>query len=91
VIPDKILHYIGGKLVPSADGATFGVTEPVTNQVYAQAAAGNAEDVKRAVEAATEAFTTGPWPRLAARARARVLNKIDRRRGRRRTSGSSPT
>jgi 5-carboxymethyl-2-hydroxymuconic-semialdehyde dehydrogenase len=76
VIPDKILHYIGGKLVPSADGATFGVTEPVTNQVYAQAAAGNAEDVKRAVEAAAEAFTTGPWPRLAARARARVLNKI---------------
>jgi len=76
VIPDKILHYIGGKLVPSADGATFGVTEPVTNQVYAQAAAGNAEDVKRAVEAATEAFTAGPWPRLAARARARVLNKI---------------
>ncbi|HXC84029.1 MAG TPA: 5-carboxymethyl-2-hydroxymuconate semialdehyde dehydrogenase [Trebonia sp.] len=76
MIPDKILHYIGGKLVPSADGATFGVTEPVTNQVYAQAAAGNAEDVKRAVEAAAEAFTTGPWPRLAARARARVLNKI---------------
>ena len=76
MIPDKILHYIGGKLVPSADGATFGVTEPVTNQVYAQAAAGNAEDVKRAVEAAAEAFTTGPWPRLGARARARVLNKI---------------
>jgi 5-carboxymethyl-2-hydroxymuconic-semialdehyde dehydrogenase len=76
VIPDKILHYIGGKLVPSADGETFGVTEPVTSQVYAQAAAGGAEDVKRAVEAATEAFTTGPWPRLAARARARVLNKI---------------
>ena len=76
MIPDKILHFIGGKLVPSADGATFGVTEPVTNQVYAQAAAGGAEDVQRAVEAATEAFTTGAWPRLAARARARVLNKI---------------
>jgi len=76
VIPDKILHYIGGKLVPSADGTTFGVTEPVTNQVYAQAAAGGAEDVKRAVEAATGAFTAGPWPGLAARARARVLNKI---------------
>jgi 5-carboxymethyl-2-hydroxymuconic-semialdehyde dehydrogenase len=76
VIPDKILHYIGGKLVPSADGTTFGVTEPVTNQVYAQAAAGGTEDVRRAVEAATEAFTAGPWPGLAARARARVLNKI---------------
>ena len=76
MIPDKILHYIGGKLVPSADGATFGVTEPLSNQVYAQAAAGGAEDVDRAVEAAAQAFTAGPWPSMAARARARVLNKI---------------
>ena len=76
MIPDKILHYIGGKLVPSASGATFGVTEPVSNQVYAQAAAGEAEDVDRAVEAATQAFSAGPWPSMAARARARVLNKI---------------
>jgi 5-carboxymethyl-2-hydroxymuconic-semialdehyde dehydrogenase len=76
VIPDKILHYIGGKLVPSADGATFDVTDPVSNQVYGQAAAGGAEDVDRAVEAASAAFTSGPWPGMAARARARVLNKI---------------
>ncbi len=76
MIPDKFLHYIGGKLVPSANGATFDVTEPVSNQVYGQAAAGGAEDVDRAVEAATAAFTAGPWPGMAARARARVLNKI---------------
>jgi 5-carboxymethyl-2-hydroxymuconic-semialdehyde dehydrogenase len=76
VIPEKILHYIGGKHVPSANGATFGVADPVTNQVYAQAAAGGAEDVQRAAEAASIAFETGPWPSMAARARAKVLNKI---------------
>jgi 5-carboxymethyl-2-hydroxymuconic-semialdehyde dehydrogenase len=76
VIPEKILHYIGGKHVPSANGATFGVADPVTNQVYAQAAAGAAEDVQRAAEAASIAFETGPWPSMAARARAKVLNKI---------------
>jgi len=76
VIPEKILHFIGGKQVPSANGATFGVTDPVSNQVYLQAAAGGPEDVDRAVEAATAAFETGPWPGMAARARARVLNKI---------------
>jgi 5-carboxymethyl-2-hydroxymuconic-semialdehyde dehydrogenase len=76
VIPEKILHYIGGKHVPSANGATFGVADPVTNQVYAQAAAGAAEDVQRAAEAASMAFETGPWPSMAARARAKVLNKI---------------
>jgi 5-carboxymethyl-2-hydroxymuconic-semialdehyde dehydrogenase len=73
---EELLHYIGGKHVPSANGATFGVTEPVSNAVYAQAAAGGTEDVDRAVEAATAALTGGPWPGMAARARARVLNKI---------------
>ena len=48
----------------------------VSNQVYAQAAAGGAEDIERAVAAADEAFRSGPWPGLAARARAKVLNKI---------------
>jgi len=76
VIPEKILHYIGGKHVPSLNGATFGVADPVTNQVYAQAAAGGAEDVQRAVEAASIAFETSQWPSMAARARARVLNRI---------------
>jgi 5-carboxymethyl-2-hydroxymuconic-semialdehyde dehydrogenase len=76
VIPEKLLHYIGGKHVPSATGATFGIADPVSNRVYAQAAAGGAEDVDRAVEAATTAFATGPWPSMAARARARVLGGI---------------
>ena len=43
--PEKILHYIGGKQVPSAAGATFGVADPVSNRVYAQVAAGGTEDV----------------------------------------------
>jgi 5-carboxymethyl-2-hydroxymuconic-semialdehyde dehydrogenase len=62
--------------VPGADGATFDIADPVSNQVYAQAAAGGPADIDRAVAAAREAFESGPWPTLAARARARVLNKI---------------
>jgi 5-carboxymethyl-2-hydroxymuconic-semialdehyde dehydrogenase len=76
VIPDQILHYIGGRHVRSLDGRTFGVTDPVTNREYARAAAGGAADVDRAVTAARIAFETGPWPHLAARQRARVLNRI---------------
>ena len=44
--------------------------------MYAQAAAGGPADIDRAVAAAREAFESGPWPGLAARARAKVLNKI---------------
>ena len=76
MIPDKIEHYIGGQHVPSSAGATFGVTDPVTNKEYARVAAGGPMDVAHAVAAARDAFDDGPWPGLAARARARILNKI---------------
>ena len=75
-VPSKIEHFIAGRHVPSADGATFDVAAPVSNTVYAQAAAGGPADIDRAVAAAREAFESGPWPGLAARARAKVLNKI---------------
>ena len=74
--PEKILHYIGGKQVPSVHGLTFGVADPVSNQVYARCAAGGPEDVDHAVTAARIAFETGPWPHLAARQRAKILNRI---------------
>jgi 5-carboxymethyl-2-hydroxymuconic-semialdehyde dehydrogenase len=76
VIPDQILHFIGGRHVPSADGATFGVADPVSNQVYTRCAAGGPHEVDQAVTAARISFETGPWPHLAARQRAKILNRI---------------
>ena len=75
-LPAKLEHFIGGASVPSADGATFDVADPVTNVPYATVAAGGAEDIGRAVAAATAAFRDGPWPGLPARPRARILNQI---------------
>jgi 5-carboxymethyl-2-hydroxymuconic-semialdehyde dehydrogenase len=75
-LPGRLDHFVAGAWTPSADGATFGVTDPVSNRAYAQAAAGGAADVDRAVAAAHRAFTDGPWPGLAARERARVLTRI---------------
>src|SRR6185437_3431256 len=75
-LPSSIQHYIGGEFVDSASGATFDVLDPVTNQTYATAAAGQKADIDRAVNAATTAFRSGPWPGLAPRARARILNHI---------------
>jgi 5-carboxymethyl-2-hydroxymuconic-semialdehyde dehydrogenase len=75
-IPAKLEHFIGGTHTPSTDGATFDVADPVTNQPYATVAAGGPADIDRAVTAATQAFTEGPWPRLAGRERARILNNI---------------
>ncbi|MFJ4100485.1 MULTISPECIES: 5-carboxymethyl-2-hydroxymuconate semialdehyde dehydrogenase [Amycolatopsis] len=75
-VPERIRHYIGGELVDSADGAVFDVLDPVTNDVYVQAAAGKKADIDRAVAAARKAFTEGPWPKLLPRERSRVLNRI---------------
>lgn len=75
-LPRSIQHYIDGKFVDSADGETFDVLDPVTNQPYTTAAAGKKADIDLAVAAATRAFRDGPWPRMLPRARARVLNKM---------------
>jgi len=75
-LPGRLDHFIAGAWSPSADGVTFAVADPVSNQAYAQVAAGGAADIDRAARAARCAFTDGPWPGLAARQRARVLNRI---------------
>ena len=75
-LPKKIQHFIGGEFVDSVSGTTFDVLDPVSNQTYVQAAAGQKEDIDLAVAAAKEAFDHGSWPRVKARDRARVLNRI---------------
>src|SRR5688500_11430144 len=75
-LPTHSQHYINGKFVDSVGGKTFDVLDPVSNQNYATAAAGQKEDIDLAVAAAREAFVNGPWPKMKPRERARVLNKI---------------
>ncbi|MEO6941901.1 MAG: 5-carboxymethyl-2-hydroxymuconate semialdehyde dehydrogenase [Terrimesophilobacter sp.] len=75
-LPDRIRHYIGGEFVDSVDGGTFDVLDPVSNETYVQAAAGQQADIDLAVAAAKRAFETGPWPRMRNRERSRILNRI---------------
>src|SRR5690606_15534545 len=75
-LPERIRHYIDGAILDSADGATFDVLDPVTNETYIQAAAGSAADIDAAVAAARRAFEAGPWPRMLPRERSRVLHRI---------------
>lgn len=75
-LPRTVQHYIDGRFVDSADGATFDVLDPVTNETYLQAASGKKADVDAAVAAARRAFLDGPWPRLLPRERSRVLHRV---------------
>ncbi|KAA0596145.1 aldehyde dehydrogenase (NAD+) [Azospirillum lipoferum] len=52
--------YIGGRWVAPSSGATVAVVDPATETVIGSIAAGTAEDVDKAVAAASKAFATFP-------------------------------
>jgi phenylacetaldehyde dehydrogenase len=72
--PRKLL--IDGQWVASKSGKTFDVFNPATDQVVTQVAEGDAADVELAVAAARKAFDEGPWSRMTASQRSRLIWKI---------------
>ncbi len=68
--------FIGGLFVPSATGKTFDNISPLDGRVLVKIAAGDTEDIDRAVKAARAAFEAGVWADQAPKARKRVLVKL---------------
>ncbi|CAA7043357.1 unnamed protein product [Microthlaspi erraticum] len=64
---------IDGNFVDSASGKTFETLDPRTGEVIAHVAEGDAEDINRAVKAARKAFDEGPWPKMTAYERSRIM------------------
>src|SRR5688500_18334641 len=67
---------IDGKWVDSASGKTFETINPATGDVIAKVAEGDKADVDKAVKAARRAFDKGPWRKMSARERGRLLYKL---------------
>ncbi|KAL3343005.1 hypothetical protein AABB24_026852 [Solanum stoloniferum] len=67
---------INGQFVDSASGKTFPTLDPRTGEVIANVAEGDLEDVNRAVSAARKAFDEGPWPKMSAYERSRIMLKF---------------
>ncbi len=74
VRPESHLMLVGGARVASASGETIAVENPATRGVVAHVPRGGAEDVARAVDVASEAFTH--WKDIAPRERGRMLLHI---------------
>jgi aldehyde dehydrogenase (NAD+) len=68
--------FIGGKWLPAASGKTFETINPATEEVIAQVAEGDSTDVDLAVDAARDALEHGPWSKMDARDRGRLLYKL---------------
>jgi aldehyde dehydrogenase (NAD+) len=67
---------IGGKWQDSVSGKTFDTVNPATGEVICQVAEGDKADVDLAVKAARKAFEEGPWSKMSAAERGRLINKL---------------
>ena len=66
---------INGEWVAAAGEATMPVVSPFDRSLLGTVPRSTREDVRRAIDAAREAFDHGPWPRLPPRARSDVFLK----------------
>jgi aldehyde dehydrogenase (NAD+) len=67
---------INNEWVDASDGKTFDTYNPATGEVIAKVAHATAKDVDMAVKAARRALEAGPWGRMDAADRGRLLFKL---------------
>jgi acyl-CoA reductase-like NAD-dependent aldehyde dehydrogenase len=68
--------FIGGAWAPASTADRVEVVSPFTESPVARVAAAAPDDADRAVEAARNAFDTGPWPRLKAAERIAAIRRL---------------
>jgi acyl-CoA reductase-like NAD-dependent aldehyde dehydrogenase len=71
VAPGKLL--IAGEWVDARSGKTFATVNPFDESEIARIAEAGAEDVDAAVAAARRALDSGPWPKMSAAERGKML------------------
>ena len=68
--------YVDGTWCDASDGGTWTHVNPAAYEEIATFAIGTAADIDRAVAAARRAFDEGPWPRMKARERKALMQKL---------------
>ena len=69
-------HLIDGRKTDALDGAQVDVISPIDGAVITKIAAGQSDDIYKAVKAARKAFEDGRWSSLAPAARGKILCRI---------------
>lgn len=68
--------YINGEFVESKSQKTFDTYNPATGETLATVCEARAEDIDQAVRAAKKAFDEGPWSKMSAAQRSRLMYKL---------------
>ncbi len=74
--PAKLAMYINGEWVEPSSGQYIETIDPFTAKPWALVPRGNAEDADRAIQAAHNAFTKGPWRKLHPSERGRIIQRF---------------
>lgn len=74
VNPGKL--FINGEFVDAESGETFETVNPATGEAITQIASADRPDIDKAVSAARRAFESGPYPKMSARERGKLLMKL---------------
>jgi aldehyde dehydrogenase (NAD+) len=68
--------FIGGKWVDAVSNKTFETINPATGEVICHVAEGDKADIDLAVAAARKALESGPWSKISAADRGKLLLKL---------------
>ncbi len=74
IAPGQLL--INGAWVDAQSGETMDVVDPTTEQAFTHVQKASVVDADRAIDAASDAFETGPWGRMRHEDRAKILFKM---------------
>src|SRR5687768_14657073 len=74
-VKDQLL-LIDGKWRSSVSGKTFATVNPATGETICKVAEGDKADVDLAVKAARRAFEEGPWSKMNASERGRLIHRL---------------
>jgi len=72
----KLDHFVNGTRVKALSRESYTSLNPCNQEEIGSFALGNEADMERAVKAAREAFDNGPWPKLSAAERSKILGKF---------------
>ncbi|MGM0922836.1 MAG: aldehyde dehydrogenase family protein [Bacillota bacterium] len=68
--------FINGEFVESVSKKTFNTPNPATGETLASVYEGDKADIDLAVKAARRAFDSGPWTKMSAAERSRLMYKL---------------
>lgn len=73
---ERFQNFVNGAFCASSTDRWLTTANPYTGQEWGAVPQCGPEDAVRAVEAAYQAFTSGPWPRMSATQRGKLLRRL---------------